>query len=201
MLVSIDGIEGSGKSTLAVGLGSCIPGCLISPEFSDSEMGIFLKNQVLAAPHFISKSEMAQSLLFLSEYAERIEAISQESASAHKPLRIIERGHLSKYSYQTCVLERRFSPQQAHDLVTAILDMIPRPDATILLRVSQDTLVRRLSNRTVPVDPKFLSFLARADNLMFDAIPKYHPTLVIDTSALTPKDVVELAVPFIKSAS
>jgi thymidylate kinase len=199
-LISVDGVDGSGKSTLAANLQSSLIECQTVPEFSDTEMGNFLKHKVTESPHFIAQSELAQTLVFLAEHAERMNALSAESLSDSTTLQIVERGWLSKYAYQVCVLERRFSSRQSHEVVTAILSMIPSPDASILLRVDEKVLRTRIVGRTAVVDDAYFSFLRRADELMVAAVSNGYDALVIDTSDMTAEEVTTAALPFVRAA-
>ncbi len=106
-VVAIDGVDGSGKSTLAAALASRIQDAVVVPEFSSGELGAFLSAQVRTRPHFIAESELAQSLLFLAEYADRVDHLSRRIARSPREISILERGWLSKYSYQVSVLQRR----------------------------------------------------------------------------------------------
>jgi thymidylate kinase len=196
-LVSVDGIDGSGKSTLAANLQSSLSECRTAPEFSDTGIGNFLKSKVIESPHFIAESELAQTLAFLAEYADRMNALYGESLGDSTTLHIVERGWLSKYAYQVCVLERRFSPRESHEVVTAILSMIPKPDASILLRVNEASLRTRIAARSTVVDDAYLSFLRRADELMVAAVAHGHDALVIDTSDMTVEEVTTAALPLV----
>jgi thymidylate kinase len=196
-IVSLDGIDGSGKSTLADSIRRRFPQWVVLDEFSDTEMGHFLRDQVAVAPHFIARSEVSQSLLFLSEYAERMAALAGTAPIDAANMTVVERGWLSKYSYQVCVLDRLMAHSRAHKLVADILSVIPQPDASVLLRVAEDVMVDRLRKREVQVDRAFRMFVARADALMLTAVRGGYPAFVIDTSFLTPEGVADLAIPYI----
>jgi dTMP kinase len=195
-VVTLDGVDGTGKSTLLRLLSRRIPHSIGVPEFSDSEIGKFLQDQVRKAPHFIARSELAQTLLFLAEHVERIESAFGGEPVPDDALFIVERGWLSKYSYQVCVLERTLPQAQASSLVKSILDLLPVPDASILLRVNQEVMTERLAERKTTIDPQFIAFVSRADQIMYENTATDQRGLVIDTSNLTPDEVADIAVPF-----
>jgi thymidylate kinase len=196
-LISVDGVDGTGKSTLAEILGDRIPQCKLIPEFSDTELGKFLKACVSISPHFIAESELAQSLLFLAEYADRIH--SADRGRSQYPIQIVERGWLSKYAYQACVLERVMTSAQARSLVSEILRAGPQPDSAILLRASEQTIRERVHDRNIVIDSDFIGFLERADQLMLGLVDAGYPALIIDTSFRTPEEVASIAIPYIQS--
>jgi thymidylate kinase len=196
-IVSLDGVDASGKSTLAETLKARTPGYGFSPEFSETIIGQFLNSQVASKPHLIARSRLAQSLLFLAEYSDHMESVRLHEPSG--TVIIMERGWLSKYSYQVCVLEGVLGYSRAHDLVAGILSAIPQPDASILLRVSLDVMQKRLRTRGIPVHNQFLEFVQRADELMVQAVQEGYPALVVDTSDLTPGQIADIAIPYCHS--
>lgn len=195
--VSVNGVDGSGKTTLAANLQARLEHSRAVPEFSDTDLGKFLSATVRQSPHFISESELAQSLLFLAEYADRVDALRRELAIDPTIVLVAERGWLSKYAYQVCVLERRFAAAVADQLVTTVLSMTPKEDASILLRASETTLQERLRARPTVLDEAYLSFLRRADELMVSAAKRNSQVLVLDTTDMTPSEVTSAAMDFI----
>jgi dTMP kinase len=198
MIVSLDGVDASGKSTLAQTLKTRAPVYRFSPEFSETIIGQFLNSQVASKPHLIARSRLAQSLLFLAEYCDHMESVRLQDSAASAVI-IMERGWLSKYSYQVCVLEAVFGYSRAHDLVSGILSAMPQPDASILLRVSPEVMRKRLRTRGIPVDNDFLEFVQRADELMVKAVAEGYPALVIETGDLTPDQIADIAMPYCHS--
>lgn len=198
-IVAIDGVDGTGKSTLAAALVSSIRDAILVPEFSSDAMGRFLSEQVSTKPHFIAESELAQSLLFLAEYVERCELIARTPESSSRGVVFLERGWLSKYSYQVNVLERRYSHERSSRLVLEILNMIAKPDFTILLTASESALRRRLRGREVVVDANHVDFLKRSELLMLRAIEEGFDAFVIDTSSLSAKEVADAAERYVRS--
>jgi thymidylate kinase len=196
-IISLDGINGTGKSTVANILKQRSDWIFV-PEFVTTEIGAFLIGETNAKPHFITQCEVAQSLLFLSEYAERMDALHRDNLRDAN-IRVVERGWLSKYSYQVCVLERVLPPAQARQLVADILRVIPQPDAAILMRVSQDEMTHRLQTRDFAVTDDFLSFITRADELMLEAVAGGYPAQIIDTTQRTPTEIADIIIPYIAS--
>jgi thymidylate kinase len=198
-IISLDGVDASGKSTLAETLKARAPEYGFSPEFSETIIGQFLKIQVASNPHLIARSRLAQSLLFLAEYCDHMESARLQEPAADAVI-IMERGWLSKYSYQVCVLESTLGYSRAHNLVAGILSAMPQPDASVLLRVSPEVMQKRLRTRGIPVDSHFMDFVQRADELMAKAVQEGHPALVIDTSDRTPGQIADIAIPYCRSA-
>lgn len=147
----------------------------------------------------ITESELAQTLVFLAEYVDRMNTLHNALPDDPATLQIMERGWLSKYAYQVCVLERRFSRQRSQEIVTAILSMVPTPDASILLRVNEAILRTRIAARPMISDDAYWSFLRRADELMVGAVADGYDALVIDTSNMTVEDVARVALPVVSA--
>lgn len=200
-VVAIDGIDGSGKSTLATALASRIRDAVLVPEFSSGELGAFLSAQVRTRPHFIAESELAQSLLFLAEYADRVDHLMRGIARSPHDIRILERGWLSKYSYQVSVLQRRYPYEQARSVVADILSLIPSPDRTILLTASESALRQRLSARTVVIDDAYFAFLRDAERTMTEAVADGFGAFVLDTSSLSALEVADAAEDYVRSVT
>lgn len=197
-IISLDGVDGSGKSTLAATLKERDPGYRFLSEFSETIIGQFLKNQVADKPHLIARSRLAQSLLFLAEYCDHMESARLQEPAAGV-VTVMERGWLSKYSYQVCVLESVLGYSPAHNLIAGILSSMPQPDASVLLRVSPEVMQKRLLTRGIPIDAHFLEFVQRADDLMIKAVQEGYPALVIDTSDRTPDQIADIAIPYFDS--
>lgn len=141
--VSVDGVECAGKTSLCGGLKSAVEESQLLPEFSQTPVGLYLRHSVESSPHFISRSLVGQSLLFLADYAE----IAQSTVGlGDVGIRIVfqDRGFLSKLVYQLLVLREAVGDERARRLVSAIMDELPQPDVTVLLDASMPVIESRL---------------------------------------------------------
>lgn len=137
--VSFDGVECAGKTTLCDRLQAVLPDAQVMPEFSASPVGEYLRESVQSSPHFISRSFVGQSLLFLADYAELA-----ATRTATDEIVLQDRGFLSKFVYQFLVLQEGMGTQRARNLVSAIVDELPQPDVTVLLDAPFEVIEARL---------------------------------------------------------
>jgi thymidylate kinase len=142
--ISVDGVECAGKTSLCGLLQSAVRKSQLLPEFSSSPVGEYLKHTVESSPHFISRSIVGQSLLFLADYAE-IAYSSVEMDDLDIGVIFQDRGFLSKLVYQLVVLEEGMDERRARKLMFAIMDELPQPDVTILLDASMSVIESRLN--------------------------------------------------------
>lgn len=140
--VSIDGVECAGKSTLCGRLAPILPGAHVMPEFSAGPVGEYLRESVQSSPHFISRSFVGQSLLFLADYAELAATRTMTGGPAEIVLQ--DRGFISKFVYQLLVLREDIGTLRARDLVSAIMAELPQPDVTVLLDAPIEVIEARL---------------------------------------------------------
>ena len=156
--------------------------------FAQSAVGQFLRSAVRETPYFIARSTLAQSLLFLAEFTDRIEtAIAEES----NEILIVDRGYWSKYVYQELVLGASYSRKSVATILDGIFLELPPPSTTILLTASSDVLKTRLLERGEEVDRERSGFMDEAQARLLDLVPD--DALVIDTSACSPADVLNAA--------
>jgi len=159
--VSLDGVEGTGKSTLGQLLHDT-EGIRVVPEFSGSAVGSALRELVVSSPHYVSSSEIGQSLSFLGDFFELVETFVIPARAAGLTV-VSDRGWLSKYAYQLVVLEGGLGTARATTLLDSVLSLMPTPDVTIYLTASRPELFRRLSARDGSCSPERLAFMERAD--------------------------------------
>jgi len=183
--ICIDGVEGAGKTTLTNALVREIRADAIS-EFSDTLFGEALREAVKTAPHFISKSPLGQSLVFLGDFVETFEARVRPALDAGSIV-ITDRGWLTKYSYQVAVLETVMPHQEADALVRQILDHVPTPDLTICLTAPAPIIRARIVERDGSCDDERLSFILRAREAEVARMstPPHFTKVEIDTNRAT----------------
>ena len=160
MWVCVDGTEGAGKTTVTTGLLAALSAVGIN-EFSDTRFGEALRNAVQASPHFISSSPIGQSLVFLGDFMELYES-KVEPALQRGETVITDRGWLSKYAYQSAVLQTVMTPERAAGLLDVIMAYIPRPDLTVLLTAPAPAIRARLIKRDGDCSDDRLAFIRRA---------------------------------------
>jgi thymidylate kinase len=125
-------------------------------------VGRYLRRSVKSSPHFISRSLVGQSLLFLADYAEIAQSALTIDGSIVE-VAFQDRGFLSKLVYQSIVLQENLSEQRARKLLSAIMEELPKPDVTILLDAPMSVIESRLQ-RTKPMwlTPERRLFIERA---------------------------------------
>lgn len=160
MWVCVDGTEGAGKTTVTTGLVAALPAVGIN-EFSDTLFGEALRRAVRASPHFISSSPIGQSLVFLGDFMELYESKIQPAVQRGQTV-ITDRGWLSKYAYQSAVLQAAMTPERAASLLDAVMAYIPRPDLTVLLTAPAPVIRARLVERDGDCSDDRLAFIQRA---------------------------------------
>jgi dTMP kinase len=170
--ISLDGTEGTGKSVLATHLQESLEGAIRVPEFSDSPIGQFLLQEVKTKPHFIGKSLVEQSLLFLADFF-RIHDNIIYPALQQGRIVISDRGLLSKYVYQQTVLEAGFSEAKAKNTLDAIFKFIDPPDLSILLLCTENDQKARLMRRDGHCTDDRLKFIRQA-NTRFVELARRH---------------------------
>jgi|GEM_PF-3501569 len=158
--ICIDGVEGAGKTTIAQGLTTAL-GAIGVSEFSGTPIGSALRAAVKISPHFISKSPLAQSLVFIGDFIELVHSKVCPALNDGKIV-ITDRGYLSKYAYQEVVLESAMSRTEARILLDGIFTFLPVPDATLLLTAPRDVLQNRLIARGENCGESRLGFLDKA---------------------------------------
>jgi thymidylate kinase len=168
--VSVDGVECAGKTSLCARLETAVPGSQLLPEFSPSPVGLYLQRSVESSPHFISRSILGQSLLFLADYAE----IAQSTMMIDDPaIKVVfqDRGFLSKFVYQLVVLQDGMGEQRARKLLSVIMDELPRPDVTVFLDAPMSVIESRLRlARPTWLTPERRIFVERAAGAFRDEI-------------------------------
>jgi dTMP kinase len=162
--VTIDGVEGAGKTSLVERLSQGL-NIDVSPEFSDATFGVALQRAVVATPHFISRSAVGQSLVFLGDYFEVFESSVLPGLRRGK-LVVSDRGPLSKLVYQTVVLEETLGLEPARKLVESILELLAPPDLTVYLRCPLRVIERRLAERDGSCTDLRIEFIRRCDRLI-----------------------------------
>jgi dTMP kinase len=161
MWVCVDGTEGVGKTTVTAKLLEAVPSSVGINEFSDTPFGEALRTAVRSHPHFISTSPVGQSLVFLGDFMELYES-KVRPALSHGQIVITDRGWLSKYTYQSAVLQRVMDREQAAALLEAVMAYIPKPDLTVLLTVPSPVIRARLVERDRHCSDERLAFIERA---------------------------------------
>lgn len=164
--VCVDGVEGAGKTTLTEGLIKLVQSEGIS-EFSDSVIGIALREAVRSAPHYISQSALGQSLVFLGDFVELYEA-KVLPALQRGELVFTDRGWLTKYAYQRVVLEDSLTAEMADGLLRSILAFVGPPDLSILLTAPLPVLQSRLIERDGFCGADRSRFISRAEVALRD---------------------------------
>lgn len=158
--ICIDGTEGAGKTTLTGALAECVPSVTIG-EFSRAPFGTALRDAVAISPHYISESPVGQSLVFLGDFIELYDSRIAPALAAGETV-LTDRGWLSKYAYQSKVLQRTLNGTAADALLRHILGLIPRPDFCVLLSAPLDVIRARLTSRDGHCDEDRLAFIADA---------------------------------------
>jgi thymidylate kinase len=131
-------------------------------EFSRAAFGDALRLAVQKSPHLIATSRVGQSLVFLGDFIELVDADVRPRLASGQMV-ITDRGYLSKYVYQQVVLEGVLSHLDARALLDAIfLHILPRPTLTILLEAPAETIRRRLLERDEFCDDERMTFIERA---------------------------------------
>lgn len=188
MWVCIDGTEGAGKTTVTAGLVAALPAVAIN-EFSDTPFGEALRTAVQANPHFISSSPIGQSLVFLGDFIELYESRIQPALERGQTV-ITDRGWLSKYAYQSVVLQDAMTRERAASLLDAVMGYFPKPDLTLLLAAPAQVICTRLVERDGECGDDRLAFIERAaaEAKAFAARANSLPVVVIDADRT--RDVV-----------
>jgi dTMP kinase len=163
--ISIDGADGVGKTTLARHLAATIDESVLTPEFSDSPVGKFLRNAVQTNPHFISESLIEQSLLFLADFFRIYDSAVRPSVLSGK-LAISDRGYVSKYVYQLIVLSSGYDSRAVRVMLDSLFSLISPPDLTLLLTCEENMLVQRLLHRDGHCDKDRIDFIEKANKEM-----------------------------------
>lgn len=162
MWISIDGLEASGKSTLVNCLRRKLRSSRLMPEFSKGFAGRALVSALVDQPHYISRSAVAQSLFFLAEFREKVEA-ARSYIEDDQTLLISDRGILSKVVYQTVVLRPVIGSKATKDLIEACLTGLPLPDLTFCLVVDPFVARARLEqHRAQRVKKRDMEFMEQA---------------------------------------
>ena len=189
--VSIDGVEAAGKTTLADALRGRLPQAHDIREFSNGVIGRFLARAVETDPHYISTSPVGQSLLFLSEFWERVDGEVAPALDAGTVV-IHDRGYLSKYAYQHAVMEQSLG-EGAQALLLGIFRHLRAPDVSVVLTAPEDVIKRRLIERDGACNAARLDFIRRADRV-FRAPPlEIGRRVGADSSLLEVSEIAELA--------
>jgi thymidylate kinase len=200
MWVSVDGVEGVGKTTLCRKLKEAVPSALVLSEFSNGIIGEALRNAIAIDPHVFSKSESAQSLMFLAEYREKVEL--EVLPVRRERLVVTDRGLISKRVYQRAVLSSRLDRPSIDQMLDGALVGLPEPDLSVVLHADFATLCRRIQGRGEFRTPTQYSFIENLVSL-FRNEAVASPTLAIDASAIRASEVFQLvvqAVPLILDA-
>ncbi len=161
MWVCVDGTEGVGKTTVTLGLLDAVPSSTGINEFSDALFGDALRTAVRSNPHFISASPLGQSLVFLGDFMELYDSRIRPALDRGQIV-ITDRGWLSKYTYQSAVLQRAMNREQATALLDAVMAYIPKPDLTVLLTAPSPVIRARLVERDGHCSDERLAFIERA---------------------------------------
>lgn len=179
--IAVEGVEGSGKSTLASVLSDRL-GVELAPEFSQAAFGEALRSAVQETPHYISSSAVGQSLVFMGDFIEVVEAYVLPAVHSGQTV-VSDRGPLMKYAYQVAVLEGVIGAQTARDTVEAILKLVRHPDLTVYLDCPIDTACARLVVRDGACSPERRRFIERCDVLARQRLPeRVEATLTVDAT-------------------
>ncbi len=191
--ICIDGTEGAGKTTLAAGLSDSLELIPIA-EFSAAPFGLALRDAVRASPHFISTSPVGQSLVFIGDFVELFES-QIEPALEQGATVLTDRGWLTKLAYQQVVLERAMAQERASSLASSLLELVPKPDLSILLSAPSRVVRERLVERDGSCDAERLTFIERAAEVCLGIAGQSDPPFacaVIDSSQV-PEVVLDVA--------
>jgi len=171
--ISLDGTDGVGKTALARYLQTVIRDSIVSPEFSDSPVGHFLKESVQTNPHFISESLIEQSLLFLADFFRIYDSVVNPSLG--KGLCVIsDRGLVSKYVYQLIVLSSRYNKTTVRGILESLFSLIPPPDLTILLTCEEQVQINRLLQRDGHCNDSRIEFIREANEEYLDYLVSHN---------------------------
>ena len=162
--VSIDGCECAGKTTLVNKIKESYPDVLIAPEFSDSFLGKWLKNEVITTPFEVTSSVVANSLLFLSDYFE-IQAQIIEPALKDGKIVISDRGFLSKLAVQFVIMEDEYD-QKAKVFLESLFELSLRPSLSIILDTTDDIIHNRIVERCGSCDQNRLDINKRTNDML-----------------------------------
>lgn len=194
--LSIDGTEGVGKSSLVTCLAQRLPAVLPLPEFSSGIAGTVLSTAVRQDPHYISPSPVAQSLLFLAEFREKVDA--DIAPVRNTTIVMTDRGLLSKYVYQQVVLAHAVGDDRAAAILDAALGDITPPELTICLTADQKAIADRLTMRGEKRDAKEWEFIGKISNLFLED-RRFSGIVIIDTTRLSTHEVCERAAVIIRA--
>ena len=161
--VSIDGVEGAGKTTLCRALAGSL-GVDVCPEFSSASIGRALESAVRVNPHYISRSNIGQSLFFIGDFYETYESNVKPAIDMGRTV-LSDRGFLSKYSYQVAALEGELGLDHAKRYVRHLLSECVPPHLTVYLSAPFEVLRVRLLERDGSCEQSRLDFMARAQDI------------------------------------
>ena len=145
MFITIEGIDGCGKSTQSEKLAQWLSErtgrkTIRTFEPGGWPEGVKLREFILTSKNYSAMSEL---LLFLADRAEHVEKVIAPAIRAGQNV-ICERWNESTIAYQSG--GHKLNVESVNSLITAC--KFPEPDAKILLDVSPEIAVSRITSRT-----------------------------------------------------
>ena len=168
MYVIIEGIDTAGKSTQLNILQSTYPDALFIKEPGETNLGKTIREIVLNGK---ATSKMAEMFLFLADRAQTNYAIINKYN--HKMI-ISDRGFISGIGYATHI-----SISEAIRLNMLALEY-KKPDKIIMLELSQDELIKRLSLKNHDaIENRGIDYLLKVQDRMKQAIKQLNLDYII----------------------
>ena len=192
MWIAIDGCECSGKTTLVTRVKNSYPDIVLVPEFSKTSLGIWLENEVVSKPYFVTNSSMASALLFLSDYFEMQKQIVIPALEDGKIV-ISDRGFLSKVAVQYAMLEGEFG-KEAEDFLKKIFAFSLRPHLSIVLDNQESVIYERIVKRSGSCDQERLEMNKRTNELLRYFAQEFelpHKCLPFDDAEFELRELIE----------
>ena len=178
--ISIDGVETAGKSTLVAHMSRLRPQWAVSSRFSQTRLGDILADGFRTNPYVAQRPAAAQALMvfadFLIRWQEEVKPVVDSGRTV-----ITDRGWLSKLVYQAVILEVGQEPLLNFDghFAESVMSRVPKPDLTVLLLPSPETIFERLARAGASVTGHRKEMVRRLLNRFEEAAALVDPLIVV----------------------